>query len=128
MNNSYYVMFSCVQTLTFRHCPSPPGKANSNSQQSKIGYFCVSGDEVPGPTQAERHEKSVCVRLGSLVTVFHELTQSAIPIGPCVDSILKQVTRLYKAMSAFTKFVSLCLCHTPDLINSIESSDNLRRQ
>ncbi|XP_064602070.1 Fanconi anemia group I protein-like [Liolophura sinensis] len=66
-----------------------------------------AGDELPGPTQTEHHEKSVCTRLGSLLTVFHELIQSAIPMGLCVDNTLKQVTRLYNAMSAFTKFYAM---------------------
>lgn len=55
-------------------------------------------------TQREGHERSVCTRLGILVTAFHELLQSAIPVGACMESIVKQSTRLYETLTILVKY------------------------
>lgn len=55
-------------------------------------------------TQREGHERSVCTRLGILVTAFHELLQSAIPVGACMESIVKQSTRLYGTLTILVKY------------------------
>ena len=34
-------------------------------------------------------EKSLCDRLASIVHVFHELVQSAVPLGSCTEHLLK---------------------------------------
>ena len=62
--------------------------------------------DVVGSTQAEDEEKAVCSRLGTLVNVFQEIIQSAIPAGACIDGVLKVVTRLFNALTLLTKYVS----------------------
>ena len=57
-------------------------------------------------TQREGHEKSVCTRLCVIVTAFHELVQSALPVGTCAEAMIKQVTRLYSTITLLVKFVS----------------------
>ena len=34
-------------------------------------------------------ESAVCIRLGGIVVSLHEMTQSALPLGPCTESLLK---------------------------------------
>ncbi|XP_070540770.1 Fanconi anemia group I protein-like [Ptychodera flava] len=60
--------------------------------------------DSPGPTQRETLDKAVCTRLGTLVTVFHELVQSALPAGLSVDSLLKTLTRMYSTLALLTKY------------------------
>ncbi|XP_071497957.1 Fanconi anemia group I protein-like [Diadema antillarum] len=55
-------------------------------------------------TQREDTEKSICNHLGMLVTGFHELVQTAIPAGPCIDTTLKSLTRLYATFTTLCKF------------------------
>lgn len=62
-------------------------------------------------TQREDVEKGICTRLGHFVNVFHELGQSAIPVGPCVDNLIKTVTRLYKSLTLLVKYVSVSNHH-----------------
>jgi len=61
-----------------------------------------------GSTQMEDEEKAVCNRLGTIVNVFHEIIQSAVPAGACIDTTLKVVTRLYNALTLLSKYVSQC--------------------
>lgn len=63
-----------------------------------------SGDASPGPTQREGHEKSICTRLGIIVTMFHELVQTAIPIGICSEALVKQITRIYSTLTILVKY------------------------
>ncbi|XP_022096600.1 Fanconi anemia group I protein-like [Acanthaster planci] len=55
-------------------------------------------------TQQEDCEKAVCIRLCRITNAFHELIQSAIPVGPCVDATLKAVTRMYTTLTLFCKY------------------------
>ncbi|XP_078310521.1 Fanconi anemia group I protein-like isoform X2 [Crassostrea virginica] len=55
-------------------------------------------------TQKEGHERSVCTRLGILVTAFHELLQSALPVGVCMENIVKQMTRMYGTLTILVKY------------------------
>ncbi|KAK3595809.1 hypothetical protein CHS0354_014625 [Potamilus streckersoni] len=63
-----------------------------------------SGDEHVNLTQREDYEKSICTRLGILITAFHELVQSTIPIGNCTDILLKLATRLYGTVTSLVKY------------------------
>ncbi|VDI13191.1 fanconi anemia group I protein [Mytilus galloprovincialis] len=55
-------------------------------------------------TQREGREKSVCTRLCVIVTAFHELVQSAIPVGSCAEVMIKVVTRLFTTITLLVKF------------------------
>ncbi|XP_077868470.1 Fanconi anemia group I protein homolog [Saccoglossus kowalevskii] len=75
----------------------------------------------PGCTQKESLEKAVCTRLGILVTSFHELVQSALPVGMAVDTVIKMVTRLYGTLSILTKYyISLYNQHNGHLSTRFE--------
>ncbi|XP_038070700.1 Fanconi anemia group I protein-like isoform X2 [Patiria miniata] len=57
-----------------------------------------------GLTQHEDCERIVCARLCRLTNTFHELIQSAIPVGPCVDATFKAVTRIYTTLTILCKY------------------------
>lgn len=52
-------------------------------------------------------EKAIIMQLGTLVTVFHELVQTALPSGSCVDTLLKDLSKIYSTLTAFVKYVSV---------------------
>jgi hypothetical protein len=56
-------------------------------------------------TQKESAEKSICNRLGHVINAFHELLQAAMPVGPCIDAVLRAVNRLYLVLTLFVKMV-----------------------
>ncbi|XP_056004226.1 Fanconi anemia group I protein-like [Ostrea edulis] len=64
----------------------------------------ASDEEEIDLTQKEGHERSICTRLGILVTAFHELVQSAIPVGACMENMVKQATRLYGTLTVLVKY------------------------
>ena len=66
-------------------------------------------EDLTDLTQAETQEKNVCTRLGQMINGFHEIIQSAIPVGPCMDAIFKTLTQLYGSLTLLVKFVSLKL-------------------
>jgi Fanconi anemia group I protein len=69
-------------------------------------YVSMTPDEADlDLTQKEGHERSICTRLGVVVTAFHELLQSAIPVGACMENMVKQATRLYGTLTALVKYV-----------------------
>ncbi|EEC13923.1 conserved hypothetical protein [Ixodes scapularis] len=53
-------------------------------------------------------EVGLCRQLGYLVAIFVELTQCRLPPGPCVEGVMKQLTRLYNSLSGLSKLY-LCL-------------------
>ncbi|OWF38448.1 Fanconi anemia group I protein-like [Mizuhopecten yessoensis] len=61
-------------------------------------------DDADDLTQREGHEKSICSRVGILVTAFHELIQSAVPVGVCVEAMIKQATRLFGTLTLLVKY------------------------
>ncbi|KAI8512677.1 hypothetical protein Bbelb_093160 [Branchiostoma belcheri] len=74
--------------------------------KAELSTSSPTADDAPsqGPTQREGHEKSVCVRLGTLVTAFHELVQSAVPMGACVEALLKSLVNLYNNLTLLAKY------------------------
>ncbi|XP_076434906.1 Fanconi anemia group I protein-like [Babylonia areolata] len=63
----------------------------------------VMSEEV-GPTQQEGFEKLVCSRLAVLVSGFHEISQSAVPPGPCVAAMFKSMTKFYSTILSLVKY------------------------
>ena len=69
-----------------------------------LSESAIDDDKAVDLTQREGHEKSVCTRLCVIVTAFHELVQSALPVGTCAEAMIKQVTRLYSTITLLVKF------------------------
>ncbi|XP_029411826.1 Fanconi anemia group I protein isoform X2 [Nannospalax galili] len=49
-------------------------------------------------------EKAIIMQLGTLVTFFHELVQTALPSGSCVDTLLKGLCKIYTILTAFVRY------------------------
>ena len=56
-------------------------------------------------TQNESAEKCVYNRIGHVINTFHELLQTALPVGPCVDGLMRVVYRLYLLLTMLVKWV-----------------------
>uniref|UniRef100_A0A8C5KZN3 Fanconi anemia, complementation group I n=1 Tax=Jaculus jaculus TaxID=51337 RepID=A0A8C5KZN3_JACJA len=49
-------------------------------------------------------EKAIIMQLGTLITFFHELVQTALPSGSCVDTLLKDLCKIYTILTAFVRY------------------------
>ncbi|XP_036590710.1 Fanconi anemia group I protein isoform X2 [Trichosurus vulpecula] len=49
-------------------------------------------------------EKAAILQLGTLLTAFHELVQTALPSGSCVDSLLRNLSKIYTILTALVKY------------------------
>jgi hypothetical protein len=47
------------------------------------------------------------MQLGTLLTCFHELVQTALPSGSCVDTLLKDLCKMYTILTALVRYVSI---------------------
>jgi len=56
-------------------------------------------------TQKESAEKCVYNRIGHIINAFHELLQTALPVGPSVDAMMRVVYRLYLLLTTLVKWV-----------------------
>ncbi|ELU05346.1 hypothetical protein CAPTEDRAFT_103113, partial [Capitella teleta] len=61
-------------------------------------------EDEPSLTQVESQEKSLALHLGHLINGFHEMVQTALPIGSSVENMIKALARLYNVLVAFTKY------------------------
>jgi len=41
-----------------------------------------------------------------LVNTFHELVQTALPMGPCTEQMMKLMIRIYTTLTSLAKYVS----------------------
>ncbi|XP_045863557.1 Fanconi anemia group I protein isoform X2 [Meles meles] len=49
-------------------------------------------------------EKAIIMQLGTLLTFFHELIQTALPSGSCVDILLKDLCKMYTILTALVRY------------------------
>ncbi|XP_045152448.1 Fanconi anemia group I protein isoform X2 [Echinops telfairi] len=61
----------------------------------------ASSQAVPGNHPLE---KAIIIQLGTLLTFFHELVQTALPAGSCVDALLKDLCKMYTILTALVKY------------------------
>ncbi|XP_018427387.1 PREDICTED: Fanconi anemia group I protein [Nanorana parkeri] len=61
-----------------------------------------NGTQATNPR--EPIEKAVILQLGTLLTACHELIQTALPTGSCIDTLLKELTKMYTALTALLKY------------------------
>ncbi|KAG8516321.1 Fanconi anemia group I protein, partial [Galemys pyrenaicus] len=64
-----------------------------------------SAASTQAPDQAA--EKAIIMQLGTLLTLFHELVQTALPSGSCVDALLKDLCKMYTILTALVRYVSV---------------------
>ncbi|CAH3026008.1 unnamed protein product [Porites evermanni] len=48
--------------------------------------------------------QAICHRLCTVVAALHELSQSALPEGPCTEAALKVLTKVYNTLGALAKY------------------------
>nr|DBA31989.1 TPA: hypothetical protein GDO54_007741 [Pyxicephalus adspersus] len=69
-----------------------------------------NGTQATNPR--EPLEKAVILQLGTLLTAFHELIQTALPPGSCIDTLLKELTKMYTTLTALLKYyLQVCTNH-----------------
>uniref|UniRef100_A0A671PQZ9 Fanconi anemia group I protein-like n=1 Tax=Sinocyclocheilus anshuiensis TaxID=1608454 RepID=A0A671PQZ9_9TELE len=67
----------------------------------------ISGNTQQPLGQQDPIEKAVTIQLGTLLTALHELVQTALPTGPCTDTLMRELSRTYSILTTLTKYVSL---------------------
>ncbi|NWX49575.1 FANCI protein, partial [Steatornis caripensis] len=73
----------------------------------------LGSDTSEGSSQASDQtqalEKGVILQLGTLLTVFHELVQTALPAGSCVDTLLRSLSKTYAILTSLIKhYIQAC--------------------
>ncbi|NXK55670.1 FANCI protein, partial [Chauna torquata] len=69
----------------------------------------TSEDSSQAANQTQALEKGVILQLGTLLTVFHELVQTALPAGSCVDTLLRSLSKTYTILTSLIKhYIQAC--------------------
>ncbi|KAJ6662812.1 hypothetical protein lerEdw1_011016 [Lerista edwardsae] len=61
-------------------------------------------DASQAADQMQSLEKATVLQLGTLLTAYHELVQTALPAGSCIDLLLRSVSKVYAALSSLVKY------------------------
>lgn len=90
---------------------SDPPSLSLESKASWTSMWQIHFPPEEAPSQAtlpnQPVEKAVVLQLGTLLTFFHELVQTALPSGSCVDALLKALCRMYTVLTALVRYVSV---------------------
>ncbi|XP_033022355.1 Fanconi anemia group I protein isoform X1 [Lacerta agilis] len=68
-------------------------------------------DASQAANPAQPLEKAIILQLGTLLTAYHELVQTALPPGSCVDTLLRSVSKMYTTLTTLVKYY-LQVCRT----------------
>ncbi|NXW03078.1 FANCI protein, partial [Fregetta grallaria] len=69
----------------------------------------TSEDSSQASNQTQALEKGVILQLGTLLTVYHELIQTALPAGSCVDTLLRSLSKTYAILTSLVKhYIHAC--------------------
>ncbi|NXT24142.1 FANCI protein, partial [Syrrhaptes paradoxus] len=69
----------------------------------------TSEDSSQVSNQTQAVEKGVILQLGTLLTVYHELVQTALPAGSCVDTLLRSLSKTYAILTSLIKhYIQAC--------------------
>uniref|UniRef100_A0A452J2U3 Uncharacterized protein n=1 Tax=Gopherus agassizii TaxID=38772 RepID=A0A452J2U3_9SAUR len=66
----------------------------------------ISEDSSQASSQIQSLEKAIILQLGTLLTAYHELVQTALPAGSCVDTLLRSLSKTYTILTSLIKHVS----------------------
>uniref|UniRef100_A0A8D2Q8H8 FA complementation group I n=1 Tax=Varanus komodoensis TaxID=61221 RepID=A0A8D2Q8H8_VARKO len=79
-----------------------------NKMKSKLCSEAAE-DASQAPNQIDPLEKAIIIQLGTLLTAYHELVQTALPSRSCVDMLLRSVSKMYAVLTALAKYhLQLC--------------------
>uniref|UniRef100_A0A8C3UFT1 FA complementation group I n=1 Tax=Catharus ustulatus TaxID=91951 RepID=A0A8C3UFT1_CATUS len=70
--------------------------------------------------QTQALEKGIILQLGTLLTVYHELVQTALPSGSCVDTLLRSLSKTYTILTSLIKHVSVLCCSSNTIPGRLE--------
>lgn len=87
----------------------PPAWLDSLDTPSPGIYLFLLEDSSQASEQTQALEKGVILQLGTLLTVYHELVQTALPAGSCVDTLLRSLSKTYAILTSLIKHVSAAL-------------------
>uniref|UniRef100_A0A8B9IJK2 FA complementation group I n=1 Tax=Anser cygnoides TaxID=8845 RepID=A0A8B9IJK2_ANSCY len=74
---------------------------------TSLGWDTSDSSQASNQTQAL--EKGIILQLGTLLTVFHELVQTALPAGSCVDTLLRSLSKTYTILTSLIKhYIQAC--------------------
>uniref|UniRef100_A0A8C8R5B2 FA complementation group I n=1 Tax=Pelusios castaneus TaxID=367368 RepID=A0A8C8R5B2_9SAUR len=60
-------------------------------------------------SQIQSLEKAIVLQLGTLLTAYHELVQTALPSGSCVDTLLRSLSKTYTILTSLVKhYLQVC--------------------
>ncbi|XP_066885979.1 Fanconi anemia group I protein isoform X4 [Kogia breviceps] len=65
-------------------------------------------------------EKAIIIQLGTLLTFFHELVQTALPSGSCVDTLLKDLCKMYTILTALVRYYLQVCQHSRGIPKNME--------
>ncbi|NXG16719.1 FANCI protein, partial [Grallaria varia] len=69
----------------------------------------TSEDPSQPSNQTQALEKGLILQLGTLLTVYHELVQTALPAGSCVDTLLRSLSKTYAILTSLIKhYIQAC--------------------
>ncbi|XP_075015661.1 Fanconi anemia group I protein [Calonectris borealis] len=69
----------------------------------------TSEDSSQASNQTQALEKGAILQLGTLLTVYHELVQTALPAGSCVDTLLRSLSKTYAILTSLVKhYIQAC--------------------
>ncbi|NXA06158.1 FANCI protein, partial [Sapayoa aenigma] len=69
----------------------------------------TSEDSSQPSNQTQALEKGIILQLGTLLTVYHELVQTALPAGSCVDTLLRSLSKTYAILTSLIKhYIQAC--------------------
>ncbi|KAJ8393160.1 hypothetical protein AAFF_G00068430 [Aldrovandia affinis] len=54
--------------------------------------------------QQDSVEKAVTLQMGTLLTALNELVQTALPLGPCTDTLLRTLAQSYSILTTLAKY------------------------
>lgn len=74
----------------------------------KPRLLCVAEDSQ-APGQQDPVEKAVTLQLGTLLTALNELVQTALQLGTCTLTLLRELSRTYTTLTTLVKYVCICL-------------------
>lgn len=86
-----------------------PAQLDSLDIYSPDIHLFLLEDSSQASNQSQALEKGVILQLGTLLTVYHELVQTALPAGSCVDTLLRSLSKTYAILTSLIKHVSV-LC------------------
>ncbi|XP_078283323.1 Fanconi anemia group I protein [Rhinoraja longicauda] len=64
----------------------------------------LTDENSQGSTTREPVEKAIILQLGTLLTAVHELIQTPIPSGGCMDILLKEMGKMYNILASLVKY------------------------